>query len=206
MTNQDINKYIKIYKEFGDEEAFKKLMKQYRNMIYGIISKYKKDNINGKEDLYQNCMISMIKALNAFDVNRGIKFSTYLHQIINNDLNRLYAECNRQKRKAIVNSIDEIIPSDEKRQTMKDTLKDDTVDIEYQVVDNDSILVQEILDEYRKQGGKYIKKGDIVEMILKDIRYQDIADKYNYKSKSRIDAIFKEFCIYAKEKVLEMNN
>lgn len=82
MTNQDINKYIKIYQNTNDEEAFRKLEEQYRNMIYGIIKHYEYNTLNSKEDLYQVAMISMIKALRTFDVNKEFKFSTYLVRII----------------------------------------------------------------------------------------------------------------------------
>lgn len=44
-------------------------------------------------------------------------------------------------------------------------------------------------------------------MILKDdMDYKTIAKLYGYKGKSRIDAIFKEFILYTKEKILEMND
>lgn len=202
MTNQDINKYIKIYQQTNDEDAFKKLMNQYRNMIYGIIKHYEYNVLNSKEDLYQVASISMIKALRTFDIDKDIKFSTYLVRIIKNDINVLYRKS--KKRDAIVNSIDEVIPGNEKGETVKDSLKS-SVDIEYQLVDDEVAQIYMILDEYKKENKQ--KKGEILDMILKDdMDYKTIAKLYGYKGKSRIDAIFKEFSIYAKEKILEMNN
>lgn len=202
MTNQDINKTIEIYQATNDEEAFRKLMKQYNNLIYKIINHYEYNVLNSKEDLYQTACISMIKALRTFDTDKEIKFSTYLVRIIKNDINVLYRKS--KKRDAIVNSIDEVIQGNEKGETVKDSLKS-SVDIEYQLVDDEVAQIYMILDEYKKENKQ--KKGEILDMILKDdMDYKTIAKLYGYKGKSRIDAIFKEFSIYAKEKILEMNN
>lgn len=202
MKDNDINKLIQIYQTTNDEESFKKLIKQYNNMIYGIIKHYEYNILNSKEDLFQVAMISMIKALRTFDINKEFKFSTYLVRIIKNDFNVLYRKS--KKRDAIVNSIDEVIPGNEKGETVKDSLKS-SINIEYQLVDDEVAQIYMILDEYKKENKQ--KKGEILDMILKDdMDYKTIAKLYGYKGKSRIDAIFKEFSLYAKEKVLEMNN
>lgn len=58
-----------------------------------------------------------------------------------------------KKRDAIVNSIDEVIQGNEKGETVKDSLKS-SVDIEYQLVDDEVAQIYMILDEYKKRINK----------------------------------------------------
>ena len=130
----------------GNKEVYGDILKAYKNLMYGIIAKYNKNVLYSKEDLFQIANISLMKALKTFDTSKSYKFSTYLQTIVTNDLNTIFRPI--KKRDAIVNSLDDVLPSEDKL-TVKDTIADDT-NIEEEVMENVvNDFIKECLDKYK---------------------------------------------------------
>ena len=188
---RDINKLIMMYRQ-GSQEAFEEIFNIYKNLMYSIIAKYNKNVINSKEDLMQIASISLLKALKTFDINKNYKFSTYLQTIIGNDLNTVYRVV--QKRNAIVNSLDDVLPNEDKL-TVKDTIADDT-NIEEEIMENVvSDFIKECLDKYKYA---YPRKYDTVKYSMMNMPNREI-EKYVTCKRSQISKNFTHFQNYCKD-------
>ena len=188
---RDINKLIMMYRQ-GNQNAFEEIFNIYKNLMYSIISKYNKTVINSKDDLMQIASISLMKALKTFDVNKSYKFSTYLQTIITNDLNTVFRPV--QKRNAIVNSLDDVLPNEDKL-TVKDTIADDT-NIEEEVMENVvSDFIKQCLDRYKYA---YPRKYDTVKYSMMNMPNREI-EKYVSCKRSQISKNFTHFQNYCKD-------
>jgi RNA polymerase sigma factor, sigma-70 family len=67
--------------EKGDEEARDKLIKHNLRLVAHIIKKYYA-NTNDQEDLISIGSIGLIKAIDTFDRNKGIRLSSYASRCI----------------------------------------------------------------------------------------------------------------------------
>ena len=188
---RDINKLIMMYRQ-GNQNAFEEIFNIYKNLMYSIISKYNKTVINSKDDLIQIASISLMKALKTFDVNKSYKFSTYLQTIVTNDLNTVFRPV--QKRNAIVNSLDDVLPNEDKL-TVKDTIADDT-NIEEEVMENVvNDFIKECLDKYKYA---YPRKYDTVKYSMMNMPNREI-EKYVSCKRSQISKNFTHFQNYCKD-------
>lgn len=90
MNDEEIMETIKEYqKQININENFEKLEKQYRCMIYSLIKTEMQPYVlsyMNLDDVYQECLIVMMKTLNIFDITRKNKFSTFLYRCIRNKL------------------------------------------------------------------------------------------------------------------------
>ena len=176
----------------GDKEVYEDILKTYKNLMYGIIAKYNKNILYSKEDLFQIANISLMKALKTFDTSKSYKFSTYLQTIVTNDLNTVFRPV--QKRNAIVNSLDDVLPSEDKL-TVKDTIADDT-NIEEEVMENVvSDFIKECLDKYKYA---YPRKYDTVKYSMMNMPNREI-EKYVSCKRSQISKNFTHFQNYCKD-------
>lgn len=198
MTNQDINNLIVKYQETNNEKIFEILLKQYEGMIYNIIHKYKKSLMNSQEDLYQISSITLLKALETFDVNKECKFSTYLSKAITNEINKALRLFKTKKRNADVKSLDYVLPDDEKGMTIIETIRsnDDTEEIIMKKVEKEFIL--DYL-EYCKE--KTPRRYEQVELLLKGYNTLEVAEILEC-SHQTISQNFKRFCKGIKEKAI----
>ena len=176
----------------GNKEVYEDILKVYKNLMYNIISKYNKNVLYSKEDLFQIANISLMKALKTFDTSKSYKFSTYLQTIVTNDLNTVFRPV--QKRNAIVNSLDDVLPSEDKL-TVKDTIADDT-NIEEEVMENVvSDFIKECLDKYKYA---YPRKYDTVKYSMMNMPNREI-EKYVSCKRSQISKNFTHFQNYCKD-------
>ena len=176
----------------GNKEVYEDILKTYKNLMYGIIAKYNKNVLYSKEDLFQIAKISLMKALKTFDTSKSYKFSTYLQTIVTNDLNTIFRPV--QKRNAIVNSLDDVLPSEDKL-TVKDTIADDT-NIEEEVMENVvNDFIKECLDKYKYA---YPRKYDTVKYSMMNMPNREI-EKYVSCKRSQISKNFTHFQNYCKD-------
>lgn len=198
MTNQDINNLIVKYQKTNDEKIFEILLKQYEGMIYNIIHKYKKSLMNSQEDLYQISSITLLKALETFDVNKECKFSTYSSKAITNEINKALRLFKTKKRNADVKSLDYVLTDDEKGMTIIETIRsnDDTEEIIMKKVEKEFIL--DYL-EYCKE--KTPRRYEQVELLLKGYNTLEVAEILEC-SHQTISQNFKRFCKGIKEKAI----
>lgn len=80
MLNPDI--LLQKYTATKNSDDFDKLAKSFEKMIYDQMRYLKVDRFDCKEDLFQEGMIAAYEATNDFDISRGVKFTTYLHNEI----------------------------------------------------------------------------------------------------------------------------
>ena len=182
----------------GNKDVYGDILKAYKNLMYGIIAKYNKNVLYSKEDCFQIANISLMKALKTFDTSKSYKFSTYLQTIITNDLNTVFRPV--QKRNAIVNSLDDVLPNEDKL-TVKDTIADDT-NIEEEVMENVvNDFIKECLDKYKYA---YPRKYDTVKYSMMNMPNREIEPLVSCK-RSQVYKNWKHFCEYCKQEAIKEN-
>lgn len=95
LSHDEMDKLFNEYKK-GNKEAKNILIEGNLKLVLSILKKYhnKTDNL---DDLFQIGTIGLIKAINNFDLNFGVKFSTYAVFIIEGEIKR-YLRDNSQIR------------------------------------------------------------------------------------------------------------
>lgn len=186
---------ILSYQE-GNKDVYEDILKVYKNLMYGIIAKYNKNVLYSKDDLMQIANISLMKALKTFDVNKNYKFSTYLQTIVTNDLNTVFRTV--QKRNAIVNSLDDTLPNEDKLK-LEDVIADDT-NIEEKIVEvSVNNFISNCLKKYKND---FPRKFESVQYSIKDIPNRQI-EKYVPYKRSQISKNWKHFCEYCKQEAIK---
>lgn len=95
-TNEELNK---AYKESRDESYLKELIEANKGLINLLVSPYLTSIPNSElEDLTSESYIPMLRAIEDYDPEQGVAFSTLLKVYVRQHLNRLYNEATRQKR------------------------------------------------------------------------------------------------------------
>lgn len=95
-TNEEL---IKAYKESRDESYLKELIEANKGLINLLVSPYLTSIPNSElEDLTSESYIPMLRAIEDYDPEQGVAFSTLLKVYVRQHLNRLYNEATRQKR------------------------------------------------------------------------------------------------------------
>lgn len=90
---------IKAYKESRDESYLKDLIEANKGLINLLVSPYLTSIPNSElEDLTSESYIPMLRAIEDYDPEQGVAFSTLLKVYVRQHLNRLYNEATRQKR------------------------------------------------------------------------------------------------------------
>ena len=192
MKNEEIIETIKEYKNnININKNFEKIEKHYRKTVYSLIKK----NISQSElsncsmntdDVYQECLIILIKVLDKFDIERNICFSTYYIVSIKNKLNELKIKINRNKYKnknyelkenIIINRNNEIEKVEEEFDNkilynkliniLKDVLTEEELVI-YLLRINKKLLYKEIVEIYKDIFNRKISISKIC-LILKRI-------------------------------------
>ncbi len=89
MANKNTKElFIKAHN--GDLKAREQLILQNQLMVYKICDKYR--NTNDYENLVQVGTIGLIKAVDKFEIERGLQFSTYAYVTINGEIARYYRD------------------------------------------------------------------------------------------------------------------
>ena len=180
----------------GNQEVYGDILKTYKNLMYGIIAKYNKNVLYSKEDCFQIANISLMKALKTFDTNKSYKFSTYLQTIVTNDLNTVFRPV--QKRNAIVNSLDDVLPNEDNLK-LEDVIADD-VNVEEKIVEfSVNNFISNCLKKYKND---FPRKFQSVQYSIKDIPNRQI-EKYVPYKRSQISKNWKHFCEYCKQEAIK---
>lgn len=78
MIKIDVNKLIKKAQE-GDRESHEVIILQYDKLIRKILTKYVNNNDANYDDYLQEGRLALFKAINNFDLDKGVKFITYAY-------------------------------------------------------------------------------------------------------------------------------
>lgn len=90
MKREETINYI-ILAQSGDEKAKEILVENNVGLVWSIVHRFK-NNYYDKEDLFQIGCIGLMKAINNFDVNYGVQFSTYAVPIIMGEIKRYFRD------------------------------------------------------------------------------------------------------------------
>jgi RNA polymerase sporulation-specific sigma factor len=86
LTNEEMLQLFKKYNE-GDEFAKEKLVNSNLKLVLSILKKYN-NRCDNMDDLFQVGCIGLIKAIDNFDLNFDVKFSTYAVPMILGEVKR----------------------------------------------------------------------------------------------------------------------
>lgn len=96
FTNEEL---INLYKDTMNEDYLQELITQNRGLVTILCKSYLSSIPNAEmEDLISEAYIPMLRAIDEFEPERGLKFSNLLKVYVRQHLNRLYNEATRQKR------------------------------------------------------------------------------------------------------------
>ena len=113
----------------GDKAARKKLIEHNLRLVAHVIKKYYRQE-NDQEDLISIGTIGLIKAVDSFDKNKNIKFSSYASKCIENEVLMYFRRCNKTMQDI---SLDDPIENDKDGSLL--TIMD-TVQVEDTVIDD----------------------------------------------------------------------
>jgi len=172
----------KLYKILTDDELFELLPKdklaeeefynRYKEKVKRFVSKYKLDYLE-KQDLIQEGMIGLFKAIETYKKELGIKFSTYSRRCIENQIKNALNSIWKHKLK-------EVSTEESGGQLIEN------YNPEYKTLDGEFISnIQNFLDTF----GEIEKK--VVEIYLENKSYKAISEELNI-SKKRVDNILRK--------------
>ena len=143
LTSSEEKEYLEKMRS-GDLKAKNSIIEHNLRLVAHITKKYSSD-INEQDDLISIGTIGLIKAVNTFDENKGIKLATYASKCIENEILMYFRN---QKKTSQDVSINEPIDSDSEGNPLtlmdiictEDTISDDidkkiTVNKLYQYID-----------------------------------------------------------------------
>lgn len=82
---------FRLYKEEGDEEAREQLIESHLNLVRYLASKFKNRG-EPLEDLVQVGSVGLIKAIDRFDPDRGLEFTTFATPTIMGEIKRHFRD------------------------------------------------------------------------------------------------------------------
>lgn len=95
-TNEEL---VLVYQETHDEKYLQELISVNTPLLSLIVKPYLATIPNSEyEDLISESYFPMLKAINDFDKNRGLEFTTLLKAYVSQHLNRIYNKDTRKKR------------------------------------------------------------------------------------------------------------
>ena len=82
---------IKRYKQ-GEKELLDLIVKENEGLAYSLVNRYKVSKKEEKEDLNQVALIGLLKAIDNFDFNYQVSFSTYAVPIILGEIKKHFRD------------------------------------------------------------------------------------------------------------------
>lgn len=95
ISKEEILELIKEY-QLGDKSNFNKLVEGNLKLVLSVVQKYnnRKENL---DDLFQIGVLGLIKAIENFDLEKNVLFSTYAVPMINGEIRRYLRDNNMVK-------------------------------------------------------------------------------------------------------------
>lgn len=84
LSSEDENYYLELLEQ-GDEKAKKILIERNLRLVAHISKKYTGPNID-QEDIISIGTIGLIKGINSYKLNKGVKLATYVARCIENEI------------------------------------------------------------------------------------------------------------------------
>ncbi len=194
--------YVNELENGNKEEGRKKLIEHNLRLVVHIAKKYENNNEN-QDDLFSIGTIGLIKAVDSFSTDKGVKIATYAAKCIENEI-LMHLRANKKNYQ--VASLSETIGSDKEGDEI--TLMDVIMDSEYSVVDKlkhydrMSLLATnlDVLDDKEKEiiDLRYGITGD-------ELTQKEVAKKFNI-SRSYVSRIEKRALIKLLNQIKKLEN
>lgn len=171
FSNEENLKVLKEIRNGREELSEVLVMHNLRLCLFVMNKKLKYYNGNDTEDIFQICTIGLIKAVNNFDIEKNILFSTFAIKCIENEINNYFR--NNYKLNNLV-SLNEKEFSDQEEEKIELLVSD--INIEEEVTKKE---VSELLLDAINSLEKERVKDAVIMYYLKGIPQGEIASKYN---------------------------
>lgn len=189
FDNMDENQIIALAQQ-GNDEAMDLMLEKYKSMVRALSRPL--FLIDGdQDDLIQEGMIGLFKAVNGYNVNMGASFGTFARQCINRQMYSAIKISNRQKNIPLnyyvsIYSRNEDVDSETGKDFMVDKFLEAT-----QQNPEDIIIDQENARMMRQH--LYSRLSDferqVLDLYLQGISYQEIAVQMNKTPKTVDNAL-----------------
>lgn len=84
LSSDDEKKYLELFKS-GNEDARNILIEHNLRLVAHVAKKYSTANVE-QDDLISIGTIGLIKGINSFDIDKGVRLSTYISRCIDNEI------------------------------------------------------------------------------------------------------------------------
>ena len=132
----------------GDEEARNLLIEKNLRLVAHVCKKYSNTNIE-QDDLLSIGTIGLIKGINSFNIEKGVKLSTYVSRCIDNEI-LMYLRATKKLNSEVY--LNDTIGKD----------KDDNIVTLEEVLENDDKSIEEIVDLKMKIKRLYRKMKEVL--------------------------------------------
>lgn len=106
LSQQEVKEHLERYKN-GDEESKEILINSCWRTCKSVVRKNRCSTISDK-DLFQECMMNVMKVLDTYDINKGVKFYTYVFSVVQTEVRR-YINNNKRNVRISTGSTEQII-------------------------------------------------------------------------------------------------
>ena len=136
LSSEEEQKYLELMKN-GDEEARNILIERNLRLVAHIVKKYETKDISA-DDLISIGTIGLIKGIDSYSINKGVKLTTYAAKCAENEI-LMYFRSNKKYNNNI--SLEDIIGHDKDGGdiTLMDVLKENSINIENTIEFKDNI-------------------------------------------------------------------
>ena len=159
LTPEEESKYLELY-ENGDEDAKRILIERNLRLVAHIAKKYINSNVE-QEDIISIGSIGLIKAINSFKGNKGVRLATYAARCIENEI-LMYFRASKKRQQEV--SLHEAIGQD----------REGNVITFIDVIENDSASIEDEIDLKMKIKKMYQNKGEVLkgrEKLVIELRF-----------------------------------
>ena len=185
MENYSDNELITLFRE-GDENAFGFLLARYKQLVSKIARSYFLVGAE-YEDLIQEAMIGLYKAIKNYDTKNSASFSTFARMCIERNIQSAVKVANREKNKALNGSVS--LSNQGEIKINEDEDEEISIVIPSSILSPDEKLEQsERIKQIKEQIVSLLSKFEleVLALYLKGYTYTQIALKLNMSNK-RID-------------------
>ena len=99
LNKDEMNNLLTEYSKTKSKEIRDKIILHNTKLVYKIVDKYTE---NDKDDLLQIGMIGLIKAVDGYNFDKKIAWSTYMYSCVNNEIRMYFRIQNYEKRSKFV--------------------------------------------------------------------------------------------------------
>lgn len=159
LTAEEESKYLELY-ENGDENAKKILIERNLRLVAHVAKKYINSGVE-QEDIISIGTIGLIKAINSFKGNKGVKLATYAARCIENEILMYFRTAKKLQQEV---SLNEAIGQD----------KEGNVITFIDIIENDSMAIEDEIDLKMKIKKMYQKIGEVLkdrERLIIELRF-----------------------------------